>query len=56
MSKFLSMNGGKLPQNQLNKFLADFVYDEDGEKTLLMIYYAGHGLPTPEPGGLRLTG
>jgi hypothetical protein len=28
----------------MNKHLADFVLEENGEDTLLIIYYAGHGV------------
>lgn len=45
---------GKIAQNQISKFLADFVYQHDDEKTLLIIYYAGHGIGG-KPGQLVLT-
>ncbi|KAL8775027.1 MAG: hypothetical protein Q9209_000506 [Squamulea sp. 1 TL-2023] len=40
----LNCNGCRLAQVQVNKRIADFVYDEDGPSTLLIVYYAGHGL------------
>ena len=43
------------PQLQLNKYLADLLYEEDGENTLLIIYYAGNGIAGPD-GGLQLAG
>jgi hypothetical protein len=43
-------------QVQINKHLADFVYDEDEEDTLLIIYYAGHGTPDSVTGRLLLAG
>ena len=47
---------GKLPQAQLHKYLADFVFEEDGDRTLLIVYYAGHGVPGGKPGQMRLAG
>lgn len=44
----------KLAQVQLSKFLADFVFDNDNQETLLIIYYAGHGIGG-KPGQLVLT-
>jgi len=38
------------------KHLADFVYDKDADNTLLIVYYAGHGVPGNAPGKLRLAG
>lgn len=34
----------KSAKHQINSYLAKFVLDEDAEKTLLIIYYAGHGV------------
>lgn len=42
------------PQVQVQKILGDFVYDYDSPVTLLIVYYAGHGIPGE--GGLRLAG
>jgi hypothetical protein len=46
---------GKIPQHQISKYLADFVYYHDGEGALLIIYYAGHGIKG-DPGELTLAG
>ena len=40
----------------MNKFLSEWVYDEDGDNTLLIVYYAGHGVPGQDPGQLKLAG
>ena len=45
----------KSPQVLLQKYLADFVYKEDEEDSLLIVYYAGHGNPGSD-GELVLTG
>ncbi|KAL8732195.1 MAG: hypothetical protein Q9166_002942 [cf. Caloplaca sp. 2 TL-2023] len=50
----LKSNGEKLAQTQVNKSIADFVFDEDGPSTLLLVYYAGHGVPGHQPGKLEL--
>ncbi|KAL8952485.1 MAG: hypothetical protein Q9222_001588 [Ikaeria aurantiellina] len=52
----LKNEAGKLPQAQVNKQIADFVYDEDGPSSLLLVYYAGHGTPGHRPGQLELAG
>jgi hypothetical protein len=49
-------DGNKTAQVQVNKYLADFVYDEDDRNTLLIVYYAGHGIPGYAPGQLMLAG
>jgi hypothetical protein len=46
----------KLVQVQLNGALAKFVEQEDGPNTLLIVYYAGHGVPAKDPHCIRLTG
>ena len=46
---------GKRPQIQVQKYLADFVHEHDHKSTLLIVYYAGHGVPV-EPGQLFLAG
>lgn len=56
MRKELLNDPKKSAQIQANKHLADFVYDHDGANTLLIIYYAGHGLSGGVPVGLYLTG
>jgi hypothetical protein len=35
------------PQAEMNKHLADFVYENDAKNTLLIVYYAGHGWSNP---------
>ena len=52
----LKATGVPIPQVQINKSLADFVHQEDGESTLLVVYYAGHGTPGQRQGNLELTG
>jgi hypothetical protein len=45
------------PQIQVQKILVDFVYEHDDENTLLIVYYAGHGVPGKLEGeGLMLAG
>ncbi|KAI4175771.1 MAG: hypothetical protein LQ343_001384 [Gyalolechia ehrenbergii] len=51
----LTCNGEQLAQVQINKTIADFVFDEDGPSTLLLVYYAGHGTPGHQPGRLELS-
>jgi hypothetical protein len=34
---------GKRAELQAQKFLSHFALEEDGEKVLLIVYYAGHG-------------
>jgi hypothetical protein len=43
------------PSIQVSKHLVDFVHAYDGESTLLIVYYAGHGIPG-KPGELSLAG
>ena len=45
-----------LPQVDLIYNLAKFVKEEDGPKSLLIVYYAGHGTPGHVAGGLELFG
>jgi hypothetical protein len=45
----------KIPQHQVSKYLADFVYNHDDDGALLIIYYAGHGIKG-DPGELTLAG
>ena len=52
----LKSNEGKLPQVQINKDIATFVWEEDSPSTLLIVYYAGHGTPGLVPGHLELSG
>ena len=48
------------PPLQLKRHITKFIWKEDGPKTLLIVYYAGHGAPYPGRGsgyeGLTLTG
>jgi hypothetical protein len=43
-------------QIQLNKHLANFVAERHDENGLLIVYYAGHGIPGNTPGQLTLAG
>ena len=45
-----------LPQVQINHYISNFVFEEDGPNTLLIIYYAGHGVPDSDTGKLKLAG
>lgn len=38
------------PHLQVQKILLDFVVDYDDESTLLIVYYAGHGVPGKQDG------
>ncbi|KAF4624049.1 hypothetical protein G7Y89_g14124 [Cudoniella acicularis] len=49
------ITGDKPAAIQLSKYLSDFVYTYDNESTLLIVYYAGHGVPKI-PGGLHFAG
>jgi hypothetical protein len=49
------ISGDKPPAIQLSKYLSDFVWTYDNESTLLIVYYAGHGVPKV-PGGLHFAG
>ena len=40
----------------MQKHLAEFVYDEDDPRTLLIVYYAGHGAPGACMGHFNLSG
>jgi len=46
----------KRPGLQVARHLAQFVYDYDSDSTLLIVYYAGHGIPGENPGELHLAG
>jgi Caspase domain len=48
-------NNESLPQQQVAKNLANFVYEYDRPSHLLIIYYAGHGVKGG-PGELKCTG
>ena len=49
-------HGPQNPQVQMQYHVAKFVMEEDGPRTLLIVYYAGHGKPGPDPGKLELAG
>lgn len=51
----LSDSGERQPSLQISKYLIDFVYEFDSDATLLIVYYAGHGIPG-KPGELHLAG
>ena len=46
----------KRTQTQINKIVADWVYLHDGTKTLLIVYFAGHGRRGSKDGDLEITG
>jgi hypothetical protein len=48
------LNSQKRVDHQLRKHLSNFVHDGDADNALLIVYYAGHGLP--EGGKLWLQG
>lgn len=52
--QILNTGQGKKPRHQIHKHLANFVHDEDGKDTLLIIYYAGHGVSDTTTGRLVL--
>jgi len=45
-----------LPQAQANLAVASFVAKNDGEDTLFIVYYAGHGSPGQSRGDLKISG
>ncbi|KAL8754706.1 MAG: hypothetical protein Q9199_004154 [Rusavskia elegans] len=55
-TEFLDANSKQKLQVQVNARVAKFVEDCDGPNTLLIVYYAGHGLPGQFFGDLELTG
>lgn len=50
------LNKKKPAQTQVNKHLSDFVFTHDRPNTLLIVYYAGHGVPGLNPGETTLVG
>jgi hypothetical protein len=52
----LNSHQGQMPQLQANAIVANFALKEDGDDTLLIVYYAGHGRPGHHRGGLDLSG
>ena len=53
---YLKNNTNKLPRNQAQKYVSDFVYDYDSPHTLLVVYFGGHGTPGDHGGELQLHG
>lgn len=53
---YLDANSEKKLQVQLNASVANFVHGHDGDNTLLIVYYAGHGRPGEFHGHLELMG
>ena len=51
----LSELGDKQPNLQISKYLLEFVWEFDSDSTMLIVYYAGHGIPG-KPGELHLAG
>jgi len=49
------ISGDRRPAIQLALYLAEFVHTYDNESTLLIVYYAGHGVPKVL-GGLHFAG
>ena len=54
--KLLDTTIQKKLQVQINAIIAGFVDKHDGQDTLLIVYYAGHGKPGHIPGQLELFG
>lgn len=56
----LKNDSGHCPPLHLMRHIIDFILEEDGPRTLLIVYYAGHGVPERSRdygwGGLTLTG
>jgi len=46
----------KRPGLQVARHLANFVDEHDSDSTLLIVYYAGHGIPGENAGELHLAG
>jgi hypothetical protein len=46
---------GDKPSLQISKYLLEFVCEFDSDSTMLIVYYAGHGIPG-KPGELHLAG
>ena len=38
------------PYLQLSRYITNFLWDADDPKSLLLVYYAGHGTPNPRRG------
>ena len=52
----LRIDTGKSPQVQINMLVGNFVHEYDNPNALLILYYAGHGLPGEIQGDLNLYG
>ena len=52
----LSNKEGKLPILQLSKEMSTFVWEHDSQNSLMVVYYAGHGIRGSVPGELELAG
>ena len=50
VSKKQLVNSRHPPHLQTQKILLDFVMEYDDEGTLLLVYYAGHGVPGKQDG------
>ena len=50
------LKANKPAQIQLNRHLAHFVDEKHDKDGLLIVYYAGHGIPGNIPGELKLAG
>ena len=46
----------KPTQQLVNKIVANWVYKCDKKKSLLIVYFAGHGRPGDKPGDLEIAG
>lgn len=56
VQKVLLTSEGKPPQQQMIHHISDFVWFEDAPRTLLIVYYAGHGSPGQAYGQIHLSG
>ncbi|RDW82288.1 hypothetical protein BP6252_03400 [Coleophoma cylindrospora] len=54
VQKVLTKDPRRKAQNQVNRYLAEFVDDHDDTNTLLIVYYAGHGRPGESKGSVVL--
>ena len=52
----LTIRKNRPARHQMNSHLADFILAEDEEDSLLIIYYAGHGMTRVKDGDLVLIG
>ncbi|MCJ1229928.1 hypothetical protein MMC12_006599 [Toensbergia leucococca] len=52
----LKQHKNKTAQAYINKIVADWVWEYDGPRTLLIVYFAGHGRKGAKPGDLHLAG